>query len=103
MQLQQPNARGQARRTAGARHERTLFAVACTPLLGKGGHRTTPIDPPLFVFLPLSLTVFGLFLPKDLCVKRRKEIVHLQLKLVQRLAYILLGDTSVTNTTPQYT
>jgi len=32
-----PNARGQARRTAGARHERTLFAVACTPLLAGVG------------------------------------------------------------------
>ena len=30
------NARFQARRIAGARHERTLFAVACKPLLGKG-------------------------------------------------------------------
>ena len=29
-----PNARFQARRRAGARHERTLFAVACKPLLG---------------------------------------------------------------------
>jgi hypothetical protein len=28
------NAAAQARQTAGARHERTLFAVACTPLLG---------------------------------------------------------------------
>jgi hypothetical protein len=27
----EPNARRQARQTAGARHERTLFAVACTP------------------------------------------------------------------------
>ena len=30
------NARFQARRRAGARHERTLFAVACKPLLGMG-------------------------------------------------------------------
>ena len=29
-----PNARGQARQRAGARHERTLFAVACRPMLG---------------------------------------------------------------------
>src|SRR5438093_11612993 len=28
------NAGPQARRTAGARHERTLAAVACTPMLG---------------------------------------------------------------------
>jgi hypothetical protein len=28
------NARFQARRRAGARHERTLFAVACKPLFG---------------------------------------------------------------------
>src|SRR6267142_616860 len=32
MQLEQPNARHQARRTARA--QRTLFAVACMPLLG---------------------------------------------------------------------
>jgi hypothetical protein len=32
--LWKSNARGQARQTAGARHERTLFAVACTPSLG---------------------------------------------------------------------
>src|SRR6266568_9567687 len=31
-----PNARRQARRAAGARHERTLAAVACTPWLGWG-------------------------------------------------------------------
>jgi len=31
---QQPNARRQARRVAGARDERRLFAVACKPLLG---------------------------------------------------------------------
>src|SRR5262249_43595364 len=30
-----PNARFQARRTAGARDERTLFAVACKPLFGQ--------------------------------------------------------------------
>jgi hypothetical protein len=29
-----PNARYQARQTAGARDERTLFAVACMPLFG---------------------------------------------------------------------
>src|SRR5437016_9519668 len=29
-----PNAGRQERRTVGARHERTLFAVACTPWLG---------------------------------------------------------------------
>jgi hypothetical protein len=29
-----PNARHQARRTAGATEERTLFAVACMPLFG---------------------------------------------------------------------
>src|SRR6266702_1471500 len=36
------NAGHQARRAAGARYERTLFAVACMPLLGAGsgtGHR----------------------------------------------------------------
>ena len=31
-----PNAGHQARRTAGARHERTLFAVAWMPWLGQG-------------------------------------------------------------------
>jgi hypothetical protein len=31
-----PNARFQARRRAGARYERTLFAVACKPLFGPG-------------------------------------------------------------------
>ena len=31
-----PNAAAQARQTAGARYERTLFAVACSRLLGKG-------------------------------------------------------------------
>ena len=30
-----PNARHQARQTAGARHERTLFAVACMPWFGQ--------------------------------------------------------------------
>src|SRR5215470_18483458 len=30
-----PNAAAQARQTAGARHERTLFAVACSRLFGK--------------------------------------------------------------------
>ena len=35
MQLLQPNARFQPRRRAGARHERTLFAVACKPLFGQ--------------------------------------------------------------------
>ena len=39
-----PNARGQARQRAGARNERTLFAVACTPLLGGAWHRGTPRD-----------------------------------------------------------
>ena len=34
MQVELPNARGQARLKAGARHERTLEAVACTPLFG---------------------------------------------------------------------
>src|SRR5262245_41988540 len=29
-----PNAAAQVRQTAGARHERTLFAVACSRLLG---------------------------------------------------------------------
>jgi hypothetical protein len=33
-----PNAAAQARQTAGARHERTLFAVACSRLLGSGVH-----------------------------------------------------------------
>jgi hypothetical protein len=32
--LWKPNARFQARRAAGARYERTLFAVACKPWLG---------------------------------------------------------------------
>ena len=32
------NAAAQARRTAGARHERTLFAVACSRLLGALPH-----------------------------------------------------------------
>src|SRR5262249_51224659 len=32
--LVQPNARRQAPPTAGARHERTLLVVACTPLFG---------------------------------------------------------------------
>ena len=45
-----PNARGQARRTAGA--ERTLFVVACTPLLGTVGHRATPGDPTRFPLPP---------------------------------------------------
>ena len=35
------NARHQARRTAGARHERTLFAVACMPLFGQALPRST--------------------------------------------------------------
>jgi hypothetical protein len=35
-----PNARHQARQTAGARHERTLFAVAWMPLLGAGVRAT---------------------------------------------------------------
>jgi hypothetical protein len=35
----EPNARGQARRTAGATQERTLFAVACTPLFGSAWGR----------------------------------------------------------------
>ena len=39
-----PNARFQARRRAGARHERTLFAVACKPLLG--GWRPTQVPGP---------------------------------------------------------
>jgi len=33
-----PNARCQAREIAGARHERRLFPVACTPLFGAVGH-----------------------------------------------------------------
>jgi hypothetical protein len=32
--LVEPNAAAQARQTAGARHERTLFAVACSRLFG---------------------------------------------------------------------
>jgi hypothetical protein len=32
--VKKPNAAAQARQTAGARHERTLFAVACSRLLG---------------------------------------------------------------------
>src|SRR5215475_9030776 len=35
-----PNAAAQARQTAGARDERTLFAVACSRLLGDPGERT---------------------------------------------------------------
>jgi hypothetical protein len=34
--LLMPNAGHQARRRAGARHERTLFAVACMPWFGLG-------------------------------------------------------------------
>ena len=41
------NARRQARRTAGARHERTLAAVACTPLLGMGADTRLHLDAPL--------------------------------------------------------
>jgi hypothetical protein len=33
--LEKSNAAAQARQTAGARDERTLFAVACSRLLGK--------------------------------------------------------------------
>ncbi len=35
----EPNARHQARRAAGARHERTLAAVACMPWFGTGWAR----------------------------------------------------------------
>jgi hypothetical protein len=37
-----PNAGRQARQAAGARDERTLFAVAWTPLLGAGAAPTPP-------------------------------------------------------------
>jgi hypothetical protein len=46
--LVEPNAAAQARQTAGARDERTLFAVACTPLLGRAWHRAAPGDPARF-------------------------------------------------------
>jgi hypothetical protein len=42
----EPNARGQARQRAGARHERTLFAVACTPWFGEGLATDSAVVPP---------------------------------------------------------
>src|SRR5919198_325347 len=38
-----PNATHQARGTAGARHERTLFPVACMRLLAGPGKRLSPL------------------------------------------------------------
>ena len=42
-----PNARFQARRRAGARDERTLFAVACKPLFGQEEDPLALMPPPL--------------------------------------------------------
>ena len=44
------SARGQARQRAGARNERTLFAVACTPLLGRVWTEPRPETLPNFLF-----------------------------------------------------
>ena len=49
--LRRSNARHQARQTAGARDERTLFAVACIPLFGSVLARMLL----LIVLLPQSL------------------------------------------------
>jgi hypothetical protein len=61
------NARHQARQTAEARHERTLFAVACMPLLGEHWHRVRPWHPCLAPSShdrpPNDLYVLGLHLP----------------------------------------
>jgi hypothetical protein len=43
-----PNAKHQARQTAGATQERTLFAVACMPLFGgawRGAGHLSPVFP----------------------------------------------------------
>ena len=48
-----PNAAAQARRTAGARDERTLFAVACSRLLGAAwGRRSAVGATPCLLTLP---------------------------------------------------
>ena len=45
-----PNAGRQARLAAGAKHERTLAAVACTPMLGK----VSPLcSPAVLLFYPV--------------------------------------------------
>src|SRR5687767_3236324 len=42
-----PNAGRQARQTAGARYERTLAAVACTPMLGARHLPPNPVHNPV--------------------------------------------------------